>query len=71
MISELELIGREVDFEEFLDGITSKLGDKDSRVIIILFRMGSIKSSTSSMTTILALSTQPMSAESQRNSEKP
>ena len=28
MIGELESLGREVDFEEFLDGITSKLGDK-------------------------------------------
>jgi len=34
MIADLESLGREVDFEEFLDGITSKLGDKDSRVII-------------------------------------
>ena len=31
-ISELESLGREVDFEEFLGGITSKLGDKESRV---------------------------------------
>lgn len=71
MISELELIGREVDFEEFLDGITSKLGDKDSRVGRPLFRTGSIKSSTSSTTTILASSTPPTSAESPRNSERP
>jgi hypothetical protein len=35
----LESLGREVDFEEFLDGITSKLGDKESRVIWNLFRM--------------------------------
>ena len=33
MIADLEAEGREVDFEEFLDGITSRLGDKDSRVI--------------------------------------
>ena len=32
MIAGLESLGREIDFEEFLDGITSKLGDKDSRV---------------------------------------
>jgi Ca2+-binding EF-hand superfamily protein len=32
MIADLESLGREVDFEEFLDGITSKLGDKDTRV---------------------------------------
>ena len=34
MIAELESLGREVDFEEFLDGITSKLGDKESRVAV-------------------------------------
>ena len=34
MISELESLGREIDFEEFLDGITSKLGDKESRVVV-------------------------------------
>jgi hypothetical protein len=38
MIADLESLGREVDFEEFLDGITSKLGDKDSRVHRVLFR---------------------------------
>ena len=32
MITELEAEGREIDFEEFLDAITSKLGDKESRV---------------------------------------
>ena len=32
MIAELEAEGREIDFEEFLDAITSKLGDKESRV---------------------------------------
>ena len=31
MIADLEGLGREVDFEEFLDGITSRLGDKESR----------------------------------------
>jgi Ca2+-binding EF-hand superfamily protein len=31
MISELESGGREVDFEEFLDAITSKLGDKETK----------------------------------------
>jgi Ca2+-binding EF-hand superfamily protein len=38
MISDLESQGREIDFEEFLDGITSKLGDKESRVDVVLFR---------------------------------
>jgi Ca2+-binding EF-hand superfamily protein len=28
MIADLESLGREIDFEEFLDAITSKLGDK-------------------------------------------
>jgi centrin-1 len=28
MIADLESQGREIDFEEFLDGITSRLGDK-------------------------------------------
>jgi Ca2+-binding EF-hand superfamily protein len=32
MIADLESEGREIDFEEFLDAITSKLGDKESRV---------------------------------------
>ncbi len=41
MIADLESEGREIDFEEFLDAITSKLGDKESRVIIILFRVES------------------------------
>ena len=43
MITELEGEGREIDFEEFLDAITSKLGDKESRVNIVLFRMESTK----------------------------
>ena len=34
MIADLESLGREVDFEEFLDGITSRLGDKESRVTL-------------------------------------
>jgi len=34
MIAELEAEGREIDFDEFLDAITSKLGDKESRVQI-------------------------------------
>jgi Ca2+-binding EF-hand superfamily protein len=28
MIADLESHGKEIDFEEFLDGITSRLGDK-------------------------------------------
>ena len=51
MIADLEGLGREVDFEEFLDGITSKLGDKDSRVFMVLCRTALIKFSTFSMTT--------------------
>ena len=43
MITELEAEGREIDFEEFLDAITSKLGDKESRVRIDLFRTESTK----------------------------
>ena len=31
MIADLESEGREIDFEEFLDSITSRLGDKESR----------------------------------------
>lgn len=36
MIADLEAEGREIDFEEFLDGITARLGDKESRVNIFL-----------------------------------
>lgn len=57
MISELESMGREVDFEEFLDGITSKLGDKESRVILFSFRMASTRFSTFSTTITLDPST--------------
>lgn len=32
MIAELENEGREIEFEEFLDAITSKLGDKETRL---------------------------------------
>ena len=32
MIAELESDGREIDFEEFLDAITSRLGDKETKV---------------------------------------
>ena len=38
----LEKFGREIDFDEFLDAITSKLGDKETKVIltesIIIYR---------------------------------
>lgn len=70
MISDLESMGREVDFEEFLDGITSKLGDKESRVHILWCRTESTRFSISSMTTILAWSTPTTSKEWQRNLEK-
>jgi len=39
MIADLESLGREVDFEEFLDGITSRLGDKESRVPTMIYRL--------------------------------
>ena len=71
MIGELESLGREVDFEEFLDGITSKLGDKESRVSPSLCRTASIRSLTSSTTTTPAPSTPTTSAGWPRNSEKP
>lgn len=35
MIADLEAEGREIDFEEFLDGITARLGDKETRVNIL------------------------------------
>ena len=31
MIADLEKFGREIDFDEFLDAITSKLGDKETK----------------------------------------
>jgi Ca2+-binding EF-hand superfamily protein len=31
MIAELEDLDREIDFEEFLDAITNKLGDKETK----------------------------------------
>ena len=57
MITELEAEGREIDFEEFLDAITSKLGDKESRVRMELFRTESTKYSSYSTTTRVAAST--------------
>ena len=71
LIGELESLGREVDFEEFLDGITSKLGDKESRVTHLSCRTESIRSSTSLTMTTQAASTPATSAESPRNLEKP
>jgi hypothetical protein len=71
MIAELESLGREVDFEEFLDGITSKLGDKESRVPSLLCRTESTRSSTSSTTTTLAPSTPATFAAWPRSSERP
>jgi hypothetical protein len=71
MIADLEGLGREVDFEEFLDGITSRLGDKESRVIVESFRQESIKFSISSTMTILAQSTPLTFAASPKNLEKP
>jgi Ca2+-binding EF-hand superfamily protein len=40
MIADLESKGQEIDFEEFLDAITSKLGDKDSRVTNFVIFLG-------------------------------
>lgn len=52
MIADLEAEGREIDFEEFLDGITARLGDKETRVNIYLIeRMALTKFLTCSMTT--------------------
>jgi hypothetical protein len=67
MISDLESLGREVDFEEFLDGITSKLGDKESRVSFHLFRMESIKYSIFLTMTRQEASTQIISEGWPRN----
>ena len=71
MIAELECLGREVDFEEFLDGITSKLGDKDTRVHLSSPRTASIRSSTYSTTTTPASSNPTTSAAWPRNSVRP
>ena len=68
MIADLEGLGREVDFEEFLDGITSRLGDKESRVIMQSFRLESIRSSTSSTMITPAQSTRIMCVGSPRSS---
>jgi hypothetical protein len=71
MICELESLGREVDFEEFLDGITSKLGDKESRVSHSLCRTASIRFSTSSTTTAPDPSTPTIFAGWPRSWERP
>ena len=67
MIADLEGLGREVDFEEFLDVITSRLGDKESRVILTSLRQESIRSSISSTTTTPDQSTPPTSVGSPRS----
>lgn len=71
MIADLESEGREIDFEEFLDAITSKLGDKESRVTLILFRLALTAFSTCSTTTALGALTQIIFEELPRNLEKP
>ena len=38
MIADLESEGREISFDDFLDAITSKLGDKETKVKILLHR---------------------------------
>lgn len=67
MIADLEAEGREIDFEEFLDGITARLGDKETRVNYFLFRTASIKSLISLMMTGLALSMSIISEEWPKN----
>lgn len=67
MIADLESEGREIDFEEFLDAITSKLGDKETRVILDLFRMGSTGFLTFSTMTGLAPLTLTILRELPRN----
>ena len=32
----IEKFGREIDFDEFLDAITSKLGDKETKVQLLI-----------------------------------
>ena len=71
MISELESLGREVDFEEFIDGICSKLGDKDSRVGLHLLREGSTKYSICSTTTAPVALTPATSGEWRRSWVRP
>lgn len=71
MIADLESLGREVDFEEFLDGITSRLGDKESRVNLLTFRTASTKFSTSLTMITQTPSIPPTFAEWLRNLEKP
>lgn len=71
MIADLEAEGRDIDFEEFLDGITAKLGDKESRVDIMLFRMESIRYLNCSMMTGLGRSTSTISGEWPKNWVKP
>lgn len=71
MIADLESEGREIDFEEFLDAITSKLGDKESRVTLILFRLVLTAFSICSMTTALAPLTQIIFEELPKNLVKP
>lgn len=70
MIADLESEGREIDFEEFLDAITSKLGDKESRVHFNSFRLESTESLICSMMTELDPSTLTTSEELPRNSVK-
>ena len=71
MITELEGEGREIDFEEFLDAITSKLGDKESRVLLSLLRTESTKYSNFSMMTKVEPLTSTISSVLQRNWERP
>lgn len=70
MIADLETQGREVDFEEFLDGITSKLGDKETRVSHFLFRTASTRYLIYLTMIILDSLTQTTFAEWPKNSEK-
>jgi Ca2+-binding EF-hand superfamily protein len=46
MIADLESDGKEIEFEEFLDAITSRLGDKETRVNLSIVRLELIEFST-------------------------
>jgi hypothetical protein len=71
MIADLESEGKEIDFEEFLDAITSRLGDKETRVLVAGCRLGSTAFLTSSMMTAPGTSTLSTSGGWPRSWGKP
>jgi hypothetical protein len=71
MIADLESDGKEIEFEEFLDAITSRLGDKETRVYLNLVRLELIAFLTFSMTIELEASVSTTSEELPRNLVKP